>query len=57
MNRAMRRLVLDGMNEDQIKQRAVSDGLLTLRKAGLRKALEGQTTLEEVRAATLSDDA
>ncbi|HET7224677.1 MAG TPA: ATPase, T2SS/T4P/T4SS family [Candidatus Eisenbacteria bacterium] len=57
MNRAMRRLVLDGMNEDQIKQRAVADGLLTLRKAGLRKALEGQTTLEEVRAATLSDDA
>ncbi len=56
MNRNIRRLVLDGMNEDQIKERSVADGFLTLRKSGIQKIREGVTTIEEVRAATLSDD-
>ena len=55
LTRPLRRLVLDGANEDEIKKRAVADGFITLRKAGLRKVLEGVTTLDEVRAATLGD--
>ena len=55
MSRPMRRLVLDGMNEDQIKQRAMAEGLVTLRKSGIRKILDGVTTLDEVRLATLAD--
>jgi type IV pilus assembly protein PilB len=55
LTRPIRRLVLDGANEDEIKKRAVTDGFITLRKAGLRKVLEGVTTLDEVRAATLGD--
>jgi type IV pilus assembly protein PilB len=51
----VRRMVLDGLNEDQIKQKAVSEGLITLRKSGIRKILAGVTTIEEVRAATLAD--
>ena len=47
--------MLDGLNEDQIKQHAVSDGLVTLRKSGIRKVLDGVTTIEEVRRATLAD--
>jgi type IV pilus assembly protein PilB len=55
LDRSMRRMVLDGLNEDQLKQRAVADGLLTLRKSGIRKILDGVTTIEEVKSATLAD--
>jgi type IV pilus assembly protein PilB len=55
LNKPVRRLVLDGANEDQIKNTAMSEGLMTLRKSGIRKILAGVTTIEEVRAATLAD--
>ena len=55
LTRAIRRLVLDGANEDEIKKRALADGFVTLRKAGLRKVIEGITSLDEVRHATLGD--
>ena len=55
LSRPIRRLVLDGANEDDIKKRAIADGFITLRKAGIRKAIEGITTLDEVRSATLGD--
>ncbi len=55
LSRAIRRLVLDGANEDEIKRRAVADGFVTLRKAGIHKVFEGITTLDEVRTATLGD--
>ena len=55
INRPIRRMVLDGLNEDQIKQKAVSEGLITLRKSGIRKVLDGVTTIDEIRAATLAD--
>ncbi len=55
MNRNIRRMVLDGLNEDEIRRRALASGFLTLRKAGIRKILDGATTIEEVRNATLGD--
>jgi type IV pilus assembly protein PilB len=55
LGRPVRRLVLDGANEDVIKSRAMEDGLITLRKSGIRKILDGVTTIEEVRMATLAD--
>ena len=55
LTRPIRRMVLDGLNEDQIKQKAMSEGLVTLRKSGIRKILDGTTTIAEVRAATLAD--
>jgi len=42
------RMVLDGATVDAIHRVAVEQGMVTLRQAGLRKALEGETTLEEV---------
>jgi type IV pilus assembly protein PilB len=57
LTRSMRRMVLDGLNEDQIKQHAMGEGLVTLRKNGIRKILDGVTTIDEVRYATLSDHA
>jgi type II secretory ATPase GspE/PulE/Tfp pilus assembly ATPase PilB-like protein len=55
LSKSIRRMVLDGLNEDQIKQRAIGEGLTTLRKSGIKKVLDGVTTVEEVRAATLAD--
>ncbi len=55
LNRPIRRMVLDGSNEDAIKQSALSEGLLTLRKSGIKKILDGVTTVDEVRAVTLAD--
>ncbi len=55
LTKPIRRMVLDGMNEDQMKQQAMSTGFATLRMSGIRKILEGVTTIDEVRSATLSD--
>ncbi len=56
LTKPVRRMVLDGLNEDQIKIQAVAGGLVTLRKSGIRKILAGVTTIDEVRAATLADN-
>ncbi len=55
LTKPVRRMVLDGLNEDQIKQHALSEGLMTLRKSGIKKILDGVTTVDEVRAVTLAD--
>ncbi len=55
LNRSTRRMVLDGLNEDQIKLKSIGEGLVTLRKNGIRKILDGVTTIEEVKSATLAD--
>ncbi len=55
LTRPIRRLVLDGANEDEIKKQALAEGFVTLRKAGIRKVIDGITTLDEVRTATLGD--
>jgi type II secretory ATPase GspE/PulE/Tfp pilus assembly ATPase PilB-like protein len=45
---AVRRLVLDGADGDRIREHAIKAGMATLKQAGLRKAVQGQTSLEEV---------
>ena len=42
------RTILEGGTVDAIHRVAVEQGMVTLRESGLRKALEGKTTLEEV---------
>ncbi|HZU80384.1 MAG TPA: hypothetical protein VE991_10755, partial [Acidimicrobiales bacterium] len=42
------RLIIEGGTADEIHRCAVEQGMVTLRQRGLRKALEGETTLEEV---------
>jgi type IV pilus assembly protein PilB len=44
----VRRMVLDGADGDQIQRHAVKSGMLTLRQGGLRRVVQGQTTLDEV---------
>ncbi len=55
LNRNIRRMVLDGQNEDEIRKGALKSGFVTLRKAGIQKIIDGVTTIDEVRAATLGD--
>jgi type IV pilus assembly protein PilB len=55
MTPGMRRLVLDGATEEALKSKAIAEGVSTLRKSGIRKVLDGQTTIEEVLHVTLAD--
>jgi type IV pilus assembly protein PilB len=45
---AIRRLIMKRASAAVIKNQAVTEGMKTLRMVGIDKALEGQTTLEEV---------
>ena len=52
----VRRLVLDGVDGDTIRKSALDNGMVTLRQAGLRQAVKGHTTLEEVMAVVADQD-
>jgi type IV pilus assembly protein PilB len=55
VSEAVRRLIVKRASSAVIKNQAVSEGMKTLRMAGLDKALEGLTTLEEVWRVTAED--
>ena len=44
----LRELIVRGGTSTQLKQRAVQDGMITLRASGMQKIRDGVTTLEEV---------
>ncbi|MHB1711745.1 MAG: GspE/PulE family protein [Acidimicrobiales bacterium] len=48
MTEEIERMIIEGGSVDDIHRMAVSQGMVTLRQSGLRKAAEGETTLEEV---------
>jgi len=48
MTEEIERMIIEGGSVDDIHRMAVSQGMVTLRQSGLRKAIEGETTLEEV---------
>ncbi|MDA8343819.1 MAG: GspE/PulE family protein, partial [Actinomycetota bacterium] len=48
MTEEIERLIIEGGSVDEIHRLAVAQGMVTLRQSGLRKAMEGETTLEEV---------
>jgi type IV pilus assembly protein PilB len=56
INGEVRRMVLDGADGEQVYKYAISAGMLTLRQAGLRRVLRGQTTLDEVMAVVADAD-
>jgi len=55
VSEAIRRLVIKRASAAVIKTQAVTEGMKTLRMAGIDKALEGATTLEEVWRVTAED--
>jgi type IV pilus assembly protein PilB len=44
----LRELILVGASGSELKRKAVEEGMLTLRRSGLRKVMDGVTTIEEV---------
>ena len=48
INDALRDMILTGASAMDLKRKAVEDGMVTLRRSGLTKAMAGITTLEEV---------
>jgi type IV pilus assembly protein PilB len=45
---AIRRLIVEGTDDDTIKNQAITEGMKTLRKSALEEVLKGTTTFEEV---------
>ncbi len=52
---AIKEAIMKGKSAEEIKQIAQSEGMTTLRECAVRKALEGETTVEEVYRVTTSD--
>ena len=48
MTDAMRSLVMKHANAAELRAEAIRDGMVTMYEDGLRKALQGVTTFEEV---------
>jgi general secretion pathway protein E len=53
----IRNLILSHASSQQIKQKAISRGMRTLRQDGLRKVLKGITTFSEVMRVTQQEEA
>ena len=56
MSDTIRELTLKRAAGSHLRAQAIAEGMLTMRDAGLRKALEGVTTLEEVSRVLFTDD-
>jgi type II secretory ATPase GspE/PulE/Tfp pilus assembly ATPase PilB-like protein len=48
-------LVFDNSNEDIIRQKALEEGMVTLRESGIDKVLNGSTTIAEIMRSTVED--
>jgi type IV pilus assembly protein PilB len=48
MSEEIEKIIIEGGSVDEIHRVAVAQGMSTLRQSGLTKAMEGETTLEEV---------
>jgi type IV pilus assembly protein PilB len=56
MTDRIREIILRGGSAIDIKVAAVADGMRTLRMAGIRKIIDGITTIEEVLRVSMSDE-
>jgi type IV pilus assembly protein PilB len=56
MSAALRRLILRRAPTTDLREQAVSDGMLTLRSDGMLKVARGITTLEEVIKETAAEE-
>ena len=55
MTRTVRALIYDNANEDEIRSCAMKEGMVSMRESGLRKILDGTTTIQEVLRITMDD--
>ncbi len=55
MRQAIRKLVFENANQEVIREKALEQGMVSLRDAGIRKLMDGVTTFEEVLRSTVED--
>ena len=55
MSREIRKLIFNNSNEDEIRLKALEQGMISLRESGLRKVLDGTTSIQEVLRSTVED--
>jgi len=48
MSETLKDMILTGASAIELREQAVKEGMLTLRRSGLRKVLDGVTTIEEI---------
>jgi type IV pilus assembly protein PilB len=51
----IRRIIIDGGGAMDLKKKALEEGMMTLRRAGLLNAVRGKTSLEEIVQVTMAD--
>src|SRR5213594_263967 len=56
VNAQVRRMIIDNVDADQIRKHAAESGMVTLREAGLRRVIQGQTTLDEIMSVVADQD-
>ena len=56
VNAQVRRMIIDNVDADQIRKHAAESGMVTLREAGLRRVMQGQTTLDEIMSVVAEQD-
>jgi general secretion pathway protein E len=54
MSEGIRRLILSGASADEIRKKALEEGMLTVQRDGMIKAKQGITTISEVLRGTFS---
>jgi len=55
MSKEIRKLIFNNANEDEIRAKALEDGMVSLRESGLRKVLDGTTSIEEILRSTVEE--
>jgi type IV pilus assembly protein PilB len=55
MTQDLRRMIVEGESKDKLKDRAVAEGMLTLRRVALLNAMRGVTSIQEVLRVTLEN--
>ena len=56
MTDGVKKCVVDGRSALEIRERALAEGMISLRRAALNNAKRGNTSIEEVLRVTISDD-
>ncbi len=56
VNAQVRRMIIDNVDADQVRKYAADSGMVTLREAGFRRIIQGQTTLEEIMEVVADQD-
>ncbi len=55
LHESIKRMIVQGHSAVEIRNAAIEDGMITLRRAALLNAMRGKTSIEEVLRVTLSD--